>query len=162
MRALVVLFALSIGLATGARAETGAALHIGIDVIKPALGLPNLEVEVQIDKNLTAHVFGEMKAFDDPFDVLGDHPAAYARAGLRYFAWTFQDTTRATGLFGGVGAGAMMATLDERPSAVVNGEVGYKLVLFDTLQLAPRVYANVPLDGKEPTPGFELMLGVVF
>ncbi|MCC7075231.1 MAG: hypothetical protein IT383_28215 [Deltaproteobacteria bacterium] len=162
MRALVVLFALSLGFATAARAETGAALHIGLDVIKPALGVPNLEVEVQIDKTLTAHVFGEIKAFDDPFEVLKDHPAAYARAGVRYFAWTFQDTTRATGLFGGIGAGAMMATLDERPSAVVNGEVGYKLVLFDMVQLAPRVYANVPLDGQEPTPGFELMLGVVF
>ena len=55
-----------------------------------------------------------------------------------------------------------MATLDERPSPAVTAEFGYKLVLLDTLQVMPRVYATVPLDGQEPLPGFELVVGAVF
>lgn len=159
---LVTLLGTVLGLAAGARAETGAALHLGIDVIKPMYGVPNLEVEVQIDKNITAHVYGEMLAFDVEGLTPDGYNQAFARAGLRYFAWTFQDTTRATGVFGGLGAGASMLTFDERPAPAVTGEVGYKLVLFDMLQLMPRVYATVPLDGKEPIPGLELMLGAVF
>ncbi|MBI1946558.1 MAG: DUF3575 domain-containing protein [Deltaproteobacteria bacterium] len=161
MRALVVVLATTLGLAAGARAETGAALHLGIDVVKPVLGVPNLEVEVQIDKNMTAHVYGEMLAFENDLTPEG-YNQLFARAGFRYFLWTFQDTTRATGLFGGIGAGASMLTLDDRPSAAVTGEVGYKLVLFDLLQLMPRVYATVPLDGQEPQPGFEMVVGAVF
>ncbi|OGQ26710.1 MAG: hypothetical protein A2138_23245 [Deltaproteobacteria bacterium RBG_16_71_12] len=161
MRALAVVLVSILGLAAGARAETGAALHLGIDVIKPVYGVPNLEVEVQIDKNMTAHVYGEMLAFETEMTPKG-YSQAFARAGLRYFAWTFQETTRATGLFGGIGAGASMLTLDERPAPAVTAEVGYKLVLFDMLQLMPRVYATVPLDGAEPLPGLELMVGAVF
>lgn len=161
MRVLALVSTIVLGLASGARADTGAALHIGMDVVKPAYGVPNLEIEVQIDKNITAHVYGEMFAYQTPLTPK-DHTQAFARAGLRYFLWTFQDTTRATGLFGGLGAGASMATLDDRPSPAVTAEAGYKFVLLDTLQLMPRVYATVPLDGKEPLPGFELVVGAVF
>lgn len=161
MRALAVSFTLIVGLASGTRAETGAALHVGIDVIKPALGLPNLEIEVQIDKRITAHVFGEMLAFKTPFTPEG-HPEAFARAGLRYFVWDFLDSTRAAGFYGGLGIGAAMPTLADRPSPAVTAEAGYKLVLFEMLQAMPRVYATVPLDGTEPLPGIELLVGAVF
>jgi hypothetical protein len=160
MRAFAVLFVLIVGLATAARADTGAALHISTDVIKPVLGLPNLEVEVQLDRHMTAHVFGEMLMYDTGL-APKDHPEGFARAGFRYFLWDFMDTTRASGVYGGIGAGAVFATLKDRPAAAVTAEAGYKLVLFETLQIMPRVMATVPLDGAEPLPGFELMIGAV-
>lgn len=160
MRAIALLSVLTLGLSTSAAAETGAALHLATDLIKPALGLPNLEVEVQLDRHMTAHVFGEMMMYDTGL-APKDHPDAFARAGFRYFVWDFMDTSRASGLFGGLGAGAVFAKLENRPTAAVTAEAGYKLVLFEMLQVSPRLMATVPLDGTEPLPGFELMIGAI-
>jgi hypothetical protein len=160
MRALAVVSFLILGFATAGRAETGAALHLATDVIKPALGVPNLELEVQIDRHMTAHVYGEMMMFDTGL-APKTQPDAFARAGFRYFLWDFMETTRASGIYGGLGGGMLFTLLEDRPTAAVTVEAGYKLVLFETLQVMPRVLATVPLDGQEPLPGFELMIGAI-
>jgi hypothetical protein len=160
MRAFAVSLALILGFATAASADTGAALHVATDVIKPVLGLPNLELEVQIDRHMTANVFGEMLLWKNDMTPKGTGDAS-VRAGFRYFLWDFMDTQRASGLFGGLGAGALFNKLVDRPTAAVITEAGYKLVLFDYVQVMPSVLATIPLDGTAPAPGFELKIGAV-
>jgi hypothetical protein len=140
------------------------SLSFGINVIKPILGLPNIDFEFGFDRKLSMSVFTEYFLYRTPLSLpSGFHPDWVMRIGPRYYLYSFQEDITSTGFYLSSSLGFNVFTdSSNRDPISVALEAGYKHVVFDHFYLQPRAIVTQSLVQLRTTPGVELIMGYRF
>jgi len=154
---------LVVALALPARAQE-RSLSVGVNAVKLAVGLPNLELEAGLLPGLSLALFSEVLLYRTPLTPPpGQHPDWVLRLGPRYYPYSFQPELDATGFLVGLAGGLAWAWQGPHPTpATLSLELGYKHVFLEHVYVLPRALLTHALNSRDLTPGLEILVGGSF
>ncbi|MBD3284859.1 DUF3575 domain-containing protein [candidate division WOR-3 bacterium] len=136
-------------------------LSVGINPLKPFMGLPNIELEYQLIRRFSVHAFTEYWAYNTFLSPDETHPDLVIRTGPRYYFYSPVESANVSGFFAGIPLGYVWFEGNLHQSALTLGaELGYKFLLGKRFYALPRGLLTYPLDSDKILPGFEILLGV--
>ncbi|HKJ67463.1 MAG TPA: hypothetical protein VKA68_05865 [bacterium] len=136
-------------------ADPGYHHAVGVNLMKLAMAMPNLEYLYHSGSGNSFHVFGEYA-----LSPVSGHASAVATTGLRRH---FDGTGTTFGWFLGIDIGLTWGGKSSgRGGLVVGGELGYQAVFGDRYYASPRALIHFHVPRRKPLWGLDANTGVLF